>query len=86
MLRRLERMERRLDRAVDRGRLSRAQADAFLAEARELREDATAQLQAGGGQLTDEQKQQLRQRKQALRDKVHAAMRASQPQGESQGQ
>jgi hypothetical protein len=86
MLRRLERMEHRLNRAVERGRLTQAQADQFLTEARKLREDAAAQLQSGGGQLTDEQKQQLRERKHALREKVHAAMRATQPQGQSQGQ
>jgi periplasmic protein CpxP/Spy len=81
MLRRLERMEHRLNRAVERGRLTREQADTFLAEARQLRDDAHAQLQAGGGQFTDEQKQQLRERKQALHEKVRAAMKASQPQG-----
>ena len=81
MIRKLERMEHRLDRAVERGRLTREQADTFLAEARQLRDDAQAQLQAGGGQFTEEQKQQLRERKQALREKVRAAMKATQPQG-----
>lgn len=80
MLRKLERMEHRLDRAVERGRLTREQADTFLAEARKLRDDAQAQLQAGGGQFTEEQKQQLRERKQALREKVRAAMKATAPQ------
>lgn len=80
MLRKLERMEHRLDRAVERGRLTREQADTFLAEARKLRDDAQAQLQAGGGQFTEEQKQQLRERKQALREKVRAAMKATEPQ------
>jgi uncharacterized protein YdeI (BOF family) len=80
MLRKLERMEHRLNRAVERGRLTREQADTFLAEARKLRDDAQAQLQAGGGQFTEEQKQQLRERKQALREKVHTAMKATQPQ------
>jgi periplasmic protein CpxP/Spy len=82
MLRKLERMEHRLNRAVERGRLTQQQADAFLAEARQLRDDARAQLQAGGGQFTEEQKQQLRERKQALREKIHAAMKATQPQGQ----
>lgn len=82
MLRKLERMEHRLNRAVERGRLTREQADTFLAEARQLRDDAQAQLQAGGGQFTEEQKQQLRERKQALREKVHAAMKATQPQAQ----
>ncbi|MFY0523993.1 DUF6076 domain-containing protein [Archangium gephyra] len=82
MLRKLERMEHRLNRAVERGRLTREQADTFLAEARKLRDDAQAQLQAGGGQFTEEQKQQLRERKQALREKVHAAMKATQPQAQ----
>lgn len=81
MLRKLERMEHRLDRAVERGRLTREQADTFLAEARQLRDDAQAQLQAGGGSFTEEQKQQLRERKQALRQKVRAAMKPTQPQG-----
>ncbi|HZI02459.1 MAG TPA: hypothetical protein VEZ71_00465, partial [Archangium sp.] len=66
----------------ERGRLTREQADTFLAEARQLRDDAQAQLQAGGGQFTEEQKQQLRERKQALREKVHAAMKATQPQAQ----
>jgi hypothetical protein len=82
MLRKLERMEHRLNRAVERGRLTREQADTFLAEARKLRDDAQAQLQAGGGQFTEEQKQQLRERKQALREKVRAAMKATQPQAQ----
>ncbi len=86
LLRRLERMEHRLNRAVERGRLTRAQADTFLAEARQLRDDAQAQLQASGGQFTEEQKQQLRERKQALREKVHAAMKATQPQPQPQPQ
>lgn len=81
MERKLERMEHRLNRAVEHGRLTRAQADQFLAEARQLRDDARAQLQAGGGQLTEEQRQQLRQRREALREKVHAAVKATQPQG-----
>ncbi|HEX5751124.1 MAG TPA: DUF6076 domain-containing protein [Archangium sp.] len=80
MLRKLERMERRLTRAVERGRLTQQQADAFLAEARQLRADAQVQLQASGGQFTEEQKQQLRERKQALREKIHAALKATQPQ------
>jgi len=84
MLRKLERMEHRLTRAVERGRLTQQQADAFLTEARQLREDARAQLQAGGGQFTEEQKQQLRERKQALREKIHAAMKATQPQPQPQ--
>ncbi|HZH15625.1 MAG TPA: DUF6076 domain-containing protein [Archangium sp.] len=82
MLRKLERMEHRLNRAVERGRLTQQQADTFLAEARQLRDDARAQLQAGGGQFTEEQKQQLRERKQVLREKVRAAMKASQPQAQ----
>jgi hypothetical protein len=82
MLRKLERMEHRLTRAVERGRLTQQQADTFLAEARQLRADAQAQLQAGGGQFTEEQKQQLRERKQALREKIHAAMKATQPQAQ----
>jgi hypothetical protein len=80
MLRKLERMERRLDRAVEKGRLTQAQADQFKAEARQLRSDFEAQRQASGGQLTDAQKDQFRQRKQELRAKVKAAMKATAPQ------
>ena len=40
-----------------------------------------AQHQARNGQLTEEQKQQFKQRKQSLREKVKAAMRANAPQG-----
>ncbi|HEX8818586.1 MAG TPA: hypothetical protein VF794_01570 [Archangium sp.] len=80
MLRKLERMERRLNRAVEHGRLTQAQADTFLAEARQLRADVQAQRQASGGQLTEEQRQQFKERKQALREKVHAAVKATQPQ------
>ncbi|WNG59137.1 hypothetical protein F0U59_33705 [Archangium gephyra] len=83
MLHRLERMEHRLNRAVERGRLTREQADGFLAEARKLRDDTQAQLQASGGQFTEEQKQQFRERKQALREKVRAAMKATQPQSQA---
>ncbi|KFA94292.1 hypothetical protein [Archangium violaceum] len=82
MLHKLERMEHRLNRAVERGRLTRQQADGFLAEARQLRDDTQAQLQASGGQFTEEQKQQFRERKKALRDKVRAAMKATQPQSQ----
>jgi protein CpxP len=81
MLRKLERFEHRLDRAVERGRLTRQQADQFLAEARQLRDDAQAQRQAGGGQLTEDQKEQLHQRHQALREKVRAAVKATPSQG-----
>ncbi|PTL78129.1 hypothetical protein [Vitiosangium sp. GDMCC 1.1324] len=79
MARKLERMEHRLNRAVERGRLTRAQADQFLAEARQLRDDMSGQLRASGGQLTEEQKQQFHQRKQALHEKVHAAIKATSP-------
>lgn len=81
MLRKVERMERRLNRAVEHGRLTREQADQFIAEARQLRDDVNAQLQAGGGQLTEEQKEQIHQRKRALHDKVHAALKATAPRG-----
>ncbi len=50
------------------------------AEARQLRSDFEAQRQASGGQLTDAQKDQFRQRKQELRAKVKAAMKATAPQ------
>jgi protein CpxP len=80
MLRKLARMEHRLDRAVERGRLTQAQSDQFKAEARQLRDDFQAQRQSSGGQLTDAQKDQFRQRKQALREKVKAAMKATAPQ------
>jgi periplasmic protein CpxP/Spy len=80
MFRKLARMEHRLDRAVEKGRLTQVQADQFKAEARQLRDDFQAQRQASGGQLTDAQKDQFRQRKQALREKVKAAMKATAPQ------
>lgn len=81
MFHKLARMEHRLDRAVEKGRLTQAQADQFKAEARQLRDEAQAQRQSSGGQLTDAQRDQLRQRKQALREKVKAAMKATAPQG-----
>jgi periplasmic protein CpxP/Spy len=80
MFHKLARMEHRLDRAVERGRLAQPQADQFKAEARQLRDDVQAQRQASGGQLTDAQKDQFRQRKQALREKVKAAMKDTAPQ------
>jgi len=80
MFRKLARMEHRLDRAVEMGRLTQAQADQFKAEARQLRDDVQAQRQANGGQLSDTQKDQFKQRKQALREKVKAAMKATAPQ------
>jgi FtsZ-binding cell division protein ZapB len=80
MLRKLERVERKLNRAVEHGRLSRAQADGFLAEARQLHADVQAQRQASGGQLTEEQRQQFKERTQALRERVRAAVQATQPQ------
>ena len=73
-------MERRLHRAVEDGRLTQAQADQFLAEAQQLREEMRAQRQAGGCQLNPDQKQQFKQRKQALREKVRTALMASRPQ------
>jgi len=80
MLRRLERVERRLNRAVEHGRLSRAQADGFLAEAHQLHADVQAQRQASGGQLTEEQRQQFKERTRALRERVRTAVKAPQPQ------
>jgi protein CpxP len=80
MFHKLARMEHRLDRAVEKGRLTQVQADQFKAEARQLRDDVQAQRQASGGQLTDAQKDQFKQRKQALREKVKAAMKATAPQ------
>lgn len=80
MFHKLARMEHRLDRAVEMGRLTQAQADQFKAEARQLRDDAQAQRQANGGQLTDSQKDQFKQRKQELRAKVKAALKATTPQ------
>jgi hypothetical protein len=80
MLRKLARMERRLDRAVEKGRLTQAQADQFKAEAHQLRDDFQAQRQASGGQLTDAQKDQFKQRKKALREKMKAALKATAPQ------
>jgi hypothetical protein len=82
MLRRFERMEQRLNRAVERGRLSRAQADQFLAEARQLRDETLALRQSSGGKLSEEQRQQFHERKQALREKVRAAMKANAPQAQ----
>jgi len=80
MFHKLARMEHRLDRAVERGRLTQAQADRFKAEARQLRDEVQAQRQSSGGSLTDAQKDQFRQRRQALREKVKAAMKATAPQ------
>ena len=40
MFHQMARMEHRLDRAVEKGRLTQAQADQFKAEARQLRDDA----------------------------------------------
>jgi hypothetical protein len=82
MLRRLERVERKLNRAVEHGRLSRAQADGFLAEARQLHADVQAQRQASGGQLTEEQRQQFKERTRALRERVRAEVKATQPQAQ----
>ena len=66
---------------MEKGRLSQTQADQFKAEARQLRDDLMSQRQASGGQLTDAQREQFRQRKQALREKVKAAIKATAPQG-----
>jgi hypothetical protein len=79
MFRKMARMEHRLDRAVQNGRLTQSQADQFKAEARQLRDDAQAQRQANGGKLTDAQRDQLRQRRQALHEKVKAALSATAP-------
>lgn len=81
MFHKLARMERRLDRAVEKGRLTQSQADQFKAEARQLRDEVQAQRQTNGGQLSDAQREQFRQRKQALREKVKAALKATAPQG-----
>jgi hypothetical protein len=81
MFRKMAHMERRLDRAVEKGRLTQSQADQFKTEARQIRDEFQNQRQASGGQLTDAQREQFKQRKQALREKVKAAMRATAPQG-----
>jgi periplasmic protein CpxP/Spy len=75
-------LERRLERAVENGRLTRAQADQFLAEAQQIRADAHAQRQAAGCQLNPDQKAQFKQRRQALREKVRTALVATRPQGQ----
>ncbi|WNG38365.1 hypothetical protein F0U61_35325 [Archangium violaceum] len=77
----IEHLEQRLNKAVENGRLTRQQADQFLAEARQLRDETRSLREANGGQLTEEQKQQFKERRKALREKVRAAMTATQPQG-----
>jgi protein CpxP len=81
MERKMARMEHRLDRAVEHGRLTQAQSDQFKAEARQLRDEVEAQRQSSGGQLNDSQRDQFRQRREALREKVRAALHASAPKG-----
>jgi len=76
---RLERMERRLDAAVENGRLSQAQADQFKAELRQLRDETKAQRDAANGQLSDNQRAQFKERARALREKVKAALQATAP-------
>ncbi|WP_309896325.1 hypothetical protein [Archangium sp.] len=82
VIRKLERVEGKLNRAVEHGRLSRAQADGFLAEVRQLHADVQAQRQASGGQLTEEQRQQVKERTRALRERVRGAVKATQPQAQ----
>lgn len=77
----MARMERKLARAVENGRLTQAQAEQFKAEARQLHEEKQALRQSSGGQLTEQQRQQFKQRKQALRQKLKAAMQANTNQG-----
>ena len=79
MFHKMARMEHRLDRAVENGRLTQAQADQFKAEARQLRDEVQSQRQSSGGQLSDTQREQFKQRRQALREKVKAAMHANAP-------
>jgi periplasmic protein CpxP/Spy len=81
MFRRMARMEHRLDRAVEKGRLTQSQADQFKTEARQLHDEFQSQRQANGGQLSDAQRDQFKQRMQGLREKVKAAMRATAPRG-----
>ena len=78
--RKLARMEHRLDRAVEKGRLTQAQADQFKAEARQLQEEVRAQLQATNCQLSDAQREQFKARKDALREKVKGALKDYKPQ------
>ncbi|MCP3103500.1 hypothetical protein LZ198_31915 [Myxococcus sp. K15C18031901] len=75
----LARMEHRLDRAVESGRLSQAQADQFKGEMRQLRDETKAQRDAAGGQLTEEQRTQFKERARALREKVKAALKETAP-------
>ncbi|XXF80842.1 hypothetical protein P2318_14105 [Myxococcaceae bacterium GXIMD 01537] len=76
---RASRMEGRMDRLVEAGRLTREQADAFKAEARQLEEETRSSLSATSCQLTDAQREQLRARREALRDKVKSAVQATKP-------
>ena len=73
----MARMEHKLARAVEKGYLTPAQAEQFKAEARQLHEEKQALRQSSGGPLTEEQRQQFKQRKQALRAKMKEAMRAN---------
>lgn len=77
MGRKKARMEHRLERAVAEGRLTQAQADAFAAEARQLREEVRSMREASNGQLSDAQRDELRARKRAFHEKVRAALQAS---------
>ena len=75
-----ERMEERLNLAVERGHLTRAQADGFIAEGKQLRADVQVQRQASGGKLSDAQRQQVHERRQALREKVRSTIQANRAQ------
>jgi FtsZ-binding cell division protein ZapB len=75
--RKLERMSHRLDSAVERGTLSKEQAEQLKAEARQLQEEVRSQLQATQCQLSEEQRAQFQQRREALRGKMKDALKAS---------
>lgn len=69
---RIERFERRLDRAVERGKLTPDQAQKLKGEAEQIRAEVESQRAANGGRLSPEQKEHVKSEMHALRDELRA--------------
>ena len=68
-------MKHRLDRAVAEGRLSQAQADELEVEGQKLRDEFKAVREASGGQVSDAQREQMREKLRAYREKVKSMVK-----------
>lgn len=77
--RRLENQERRIEQGVKSGKLSAEKAAELRAKSAEIRSKEAADLQAGGGHLTPEQRKEIRQDLNEVSKEIKEAKHGSAP-------